>query len=39
MKKYVRLVEKEMGVPVVMIGLGRRRREVLDLRKTRWGKA
>jgi hypothetical protein len=25
-----------MGVPVTMLGLGRRRRELLDLRKRRW---
>jgi adenylosuccinate synthase len=37
MKKYVRLVEKEMGVPVVLLGLGRRRNEILDLRKKMWG--
>jgi len=37
MKKYVKLVEKEMGVPVVLLGLGRRRNEILDLRKRMWG--
>jgi adenylosuccinate synthase len=36
MRKYVRFVEKEMGVPVVLLGLGRRRNEILDLRKRRW---
>jgi adenylosuccinate synthase len=36
MKTYVRFVEKSMGVPVTMLGLGRRRRELLDLRKRRW---
>jgi adenylosuccinate synthase len=36
MKKYVRFVEKEMGVPVVILGLGRRRNETLDLRKKKW---
>ena len=36
MKKYVKRVEKEMGVPVVLLGLGRRRHEILDLRKRRW---
>ena len=36
MKKYIRLVEKEMGLPVVLLGLGRRRNEILDLRKKRW---
>jgi adenylosuccinate synthase len=39
MKKYIRLVEREMGVPVVMLGLGRRRHEILDLRKNRWRRA
>jgi len=39
MRKYVRFVEKEMGVPVVLLGLGRRRNEILDLRKKRWGKS
>jgi adenylosuccinate synthase len=38
MKNYVRFIEKEMGVPVVILGLGRRRHETLDLRKKRWGK-
>jgi adenylosuccinate synthase len=38
MKQYVRFVEKEMGVPVVMLGLGRRRHEILDMRKRRWKK-
>jgi adenylosuccinate synthase len=38
MKKYVKSVEKEMGVPVAILGLGRRRHETLDLRKKRWGK-
>jgi adenylosuccinate synthase len=33
---YVRFVEKEMGVPVTMLGLGRRRHEILDLRKRKW---
>ena len=37
MRAYVRFVEKEMGVPVTMLGLGRRRNEILDLRKRRWG--
>ena len=37
MKKYVKFVEKEMGVPVVLLGLGRRRNEILDLRKRKWG--
>ena len=37
MKKYVKFVEKEMGVPVALLGLGRRRNEILDLRKRKWG--
>ena len=37
MKKYIKRVEKEMGVPVVLLGLGRRRNEILDLRKRMWG--
>lgn len=36
MKVYVRFVEKEMAVPVTMLGLGRRRNEILDLRKRKW---
>ncbi|MGD9963200.1 MAG: adenylosuccinate synthetase, partial [Thermoplasmata archaeon] len=36
MRAYVRFVEKEMGVPVAMLGLGRRRSELLDLRKRKW---
>jgi len=38
MRQYVRFVEDQMGVPVVMVGLGRRRHEILDLRKRRWRK-
>jgi adenylosuccinate synthase len=38
MKEYVKFVEKEMGVPVAILGLGRRRNETLDLRKKKWGK-
>ncbi|MBU0685754.1 MAG: adenylosuccinate synthase [Thermoplasmatota archaeon] len=38
MKNYVKFVEKEMGVPVAILGLGRRRHETLDLRKKRWRK-
>lgn len=38
MKLFVRLVEKEMGVPVVMLGLGRRRHEILDMRRRKWKK-
>ncbi len=37
-RKYVRFVEKEMGVPVVLLGLGRRRNEIIDMRRKRWGK-
>ncbi|OGS42700.1 MAG: adenylosuccinate synthase [Euryarchaeota archaeon RBG_16_62_10] len=36
MRKYVRFVEKQMRAPVVLLGLGRRRNEILDLRKRRW---
>jgi adenylosuccinate synthase len=36
MKDYVRFVEKEMGTRVVLLGLGRRRNEILDLRKRKW---
>jgi adenylosuccinate synthase len=36
MQNYVRFVEKEMHVPVVLLGLGRRRNEILDLRKRKW---
>jgi adenylosuccinate synthase len=38
MRKYVKTVEKELKVPVIMLGLGRRRHEILDLRKSRWGR-
>jgi adenylosuccinate synthase len=37
MKKYVKFAEKQMGVPVALLGLGRRRNEILDLRKRKWG--
>jgi adenylosuccinate synthase len=37
MRRYIRAFEKEMGVPVVLLGLGRRRNEILDLRKRKWG--
>jgi adenylosuccinate synthase len=37
MKKYLKFVEKQMGVPVALLGLGRRRNEILDLRKRKWG--
>lgn len=36
MRNYVKFVEKEMKVPVVLLGLGRRRNEILDLRKKKW---
>lgn len=36
MKKYVRFLEYRMKVPVVLLGLGRRRNEILDLRKSKW---
>ena len=36
MKKYVKFVENQMKVPVVLLGLGRRRNEILDLRKSKW---
>ena len=36
MKEYIRFIEKEVGVPVVLAGLGRRRNEILDRRKRPW---
>jgi adenylosuccinate synthase len=36
MKDYIRFIEKEMGVRVALLGLGRRRAETLDLRRRRW---
>lgn len=36
MRRYIRFVEKEMEAPVAMLGLGRRRNEILDLRKRKW---
>ncbi|OGS55989.1 MAG: adenylosuccinate synthase [Euryarchaeota archaeon RBG_19FT_COMBO_56_21] len=36
MKRYVQFIEKQMGVRVVLLGLGRRRNEILDLRKKKW---
>jgi adenylosuccinate synthase len=36
MRKYVKMFEREMGVSVTLLGLGRRRNEILDLRKRRW---
>jgi adenylosuccinate synthase len=35
-KSYVRFVEKETGLRVTLLGLGRRRSETLDLRRRRW---
>lgn len=35
MRAYIRFVEKHTGVPVMLLGLGRRRNELLDLRKER----
>ncbi|UCE91797.1 MAG: adenylosuccinate synthase [Methanobacteriota archaeon] len=36
MRYYVGFLEKEIGVPVHLLGLGRRRSELLDLRRERW---
>jgi adenylosuccinate synthase len=36
MRKYIRFIEKEMGLRVVLLGLGRRRNEILDLRRKKW---
>lgn len=36
MKDYIRFIEKETGVRVALLGLGRRRAETLDLRRRRW---
>jgi adenylosuccinate synthase len=36
MKAYIRFIERKTGVPVVLLGLGRRRNEILDLRKRKW---
>ncbi len=36
MRRYIRFIEKEMELPVVLLGLGRRRNEMLDLRKRMW---
>lgn len=38
MKAYIKFIEKQMGVPVVLVGLGKRRSEILDLRKSKWKK-
>lgn len=36
MRTYVKRVEREMGTRVVLLGLGRRRNEILDLRRKKW---
>ncbi len=36
MRAYIRFIEERMGVPTVLVGLGRRRNEILDLRKRKW---
>jgi len=36
LKMYVRFVEKQLRIPVVLLGLGRRRKEILDLRRSKW---
>lgn len=36
MRKYVKFAEKKLKVPIVLLGLGRRRNEILDLRKSKW---
>jgi len=36
MKKYIKFIERTMGVPIVLLGLGRRRNEILDLRRKKW---
>lgn len=36
MKEYIKFVEKQTGVPVVLVGLGKRRNEILDLRRKKW---
>lgn len=36
MRKYIRFVEQESGKKVVLLGLGRRRNEILDLRRRKW---
>jgi len=37
MKGYVKFVERRLDLPIVMLGIGRRRNETLDLRKRKWG--
>ena len=36
MRRYIRFFEKQMGLRVVLLGLGRRRNEILDLRRKKW---
>lgn len=36
MKGYIKFVEQRLGLPVVLLGVGRRRNEILDLRKRKW---
>jgi len=36
MKGYIKFVEKQMGVPVVVLGLGPGREETVDRRKRKW---
>ena len=36
MRKYIRFIEKHIGIKVVLLGLGRRRNEILDLRRRKW---
>ena len=36
LREYIALVEREVGVPVALVGLGRRRNEMLDLRERTW---
>lgn len=38
MKGYIRFVEKHMGVPVVVLGLGPAREETIDRRRRKWRK-
>jgi len=36
MRRYIEFIERQTKVPVVLLGLGRRRNEMLDLRKKKW---
>jgi len=38
MKGYIRFVEKQLGVPVVVLGLGPAREETIDRRRSKWRK-